>query len=276
MNIQVFSDLHFDARALSWEPKLAPGADVVVCAGDVCEGLPEAFAFLRASFPTPTPIVTVAGNHSFYRREMQEELARGRAAAAKHGITFLENQAAMIGGVRFVGATLWTDYCLGRGEPGNEVLAQMLASRHMNDHALIVVGPGCRKFTTTDAFTLHDKTLSVLDELIAEPFDGPTVVVTHHAPHPGSIAEHFKGDSLNPAFASDLTWHIKAWAPDLWIHGHTHASVDYRVGRTRVLCNPHGYGRENVSGFDPELVIRLDTPSPDPGAPHPSKPTAGD
>ncbi|WP_232629181.1 metallophosphoesterase [Methylobacterium sp. Leaf118] len=257
MRLHVFSDLHFDARALSWEPSLAPGADVVVCAGDVCEGMPEAFAFLRSFFPRPTPIVTVAGNHSFYQREMREELARGRVAAADHGITFLENQAATISGVRFIGATLWTDYCLDRGEPGDEVLTQMVASRQMNDHALIALGPDRRRFTTTDAFTLHDETLVAFDSLFAEPFDGPTVVITHHAPHPGSIAPHFQGDPLNPAFASDLTWHIKSWAPDLWIHGHTHASCDYRVGRTRVLCNPHGYGRENVSGFDPALVIEV-------------------
>jgi hypothetical protein len=27
----------------------------------------------------------------------------------------------------------------------------------------------------------------------------------------------------------------------LWTHGHTHYPFDYRIGSTRVVCNPRGY-----------------------------------
>src|SRR5690606_25156709 len=33
----------------------------------------------------------------------------------------------------------------------------------------------------------------------------PTVVVTHHAPHPRSIPARFRGDPTTPAFASNLS-----------------------------------------------------------------------
>jgi hypothetical protein len=46
----------------------------------------------------------------------------------------------------------------------------------------------------------------------------------------------------------------------LWIHGHTHDSFDYRLNGTRVLCNPRGYARDGVNEnpmFDPQLVIEV-------------------
>ncbi|GJE04655.1 hypothetical protein [Methylobacterium isbiliense] len=81
-----------------------------------------------------------------------------------------------------------------------------------------------------------------------------TVVVTHHAPSRRSIHPSCAGDPLNPAFASDLDHLIKAARPALWVHGHVHSSFDYRISTTRVICNPKGYGAENLS-FDPELVV---------------------
>ena len=53
---------------------------------------------------------------------------------------------------------------------------------------------------------------------------------------------------------------IKAHQPDLWIHGHTHTSFDYRVGRCRVLCNPRGYRLSHMpvpenQAFDAARVV---------------------
>jgi len=87
--------------------------------------------------------------------------------------------------------------------------------------------------------------------------------VTHHAPHRRSIHARFGTDALNAAFASDLSELIARFRPALWVQGHTHCSCDYRVGDTRVLCNPKGYGpdsrymqRENPE-LDEQLVIAL-------------------
>lgn len=92
---------------------------------------------------------------------------------------------------------------------------------------------------------------------MAKHFAGATVVVTHHAPHPGSIAPRYQRDLLTGAFASDCEDLILAGQPTLWIHGHMHHSADYRIGATRVLCNPHGYGRENPA-FNSALIVEVE------------------
>ena len=81
-------------------------------------------------------------------------------------------------------------------------------------------------------------------------------MVTHHAPHPGSLHPRYQNDVLSAAYVSYLTAVIEAGKPDLWVHGHVHTSFDYRVGGTRILCNPHGYGSENA-GFNPALVVEV-------------------
>src|SRR5690606_38305588 len=86
------------------------------------------------------------------------------------------------------------------------------------------------------------------------PFDGRTVVVTHHGPHPGSVHTRYENAAVNGAFVSDLSSLIKAGRPDLWVHGHVHDTFDYRVGSTRVVANPKGYRNENPL-FDPAMVI---------------------
>jgi hypothetical protein len=65
------------------------------------------------------------------------------------------------------------------------------------------------------------------------------VVVTHFVPHPGSIAPQYQGSPLNRFFvAEDAVPLVERCGARLWIHGHTHTSFDYRVGDTRVVCNP--------------------------------------
>jgi Icc-related predicted phosphoesterase len=80
--------------------------------------------------------------------------------------------------------------------------------------------------------------------------------VTHHAPHPGSLHPRYANDLISAAYVSDLTPLIESGKPALWVHGHVHASFDYRVGDTRVICNPNGYGGENAA-FDPALVVEV-------------------
>ena len=44
--------------------------------------------------------------------------------------------------------------------------------------------------------------------------------------------------------------------PRLWIHGHTHESFDYQIGKTRVVCNPRGYASiEENHCFRPDYTV---------------------
>ena len=111
-----------------------------------------------------------------------------------------------------------------------------------------------------DLLSEHQADCQWLEQQLAAPFDGPTVVVTHHAPHPLSIAPRFASDWATSGFASALPDSFFE-IPVLWIHGHTHSRFDYQVGNCQVVCNPRGYklwgGDFEVDDFDAGLVIEV-------------------
>lgn len=254
MKIQIFSDLHVDVAPIKPIP-IMPSVDLVIVAGDTCEGVLHAFDHLRQIVAAQIPIVMVFGNHEYYRRFIPHELALARSHATEFNIHLLENDAIVFRGVRFVGATLWTDYRI-FGEFKQAAVMNACATG-MNDHRRI----GWQKrpwlrFRPQEAALLHHQSKTYLAEVLATPFHGHTTVVSHHACHPRSIHPEFMSDSLTGAFASDLSTLIEAHQPTLWVHGHVHQSFDYRVGETRILCNPHGYGTENPN-FDGALVVEV-------------------
>ncbi|WP_439494670.1 hypothetical protein [Bosea sp. (in: a-proteobacteria)] len=151
-----------------------------------------------------------------------------------------------------------TDYALyGRSDASRRV-----AARAMNDHRRIkfFAAGEIRDFTPDDALALHVADKAFIEAQLAQSFAGRTVVITHHAPHPGSIPPQYRGDPLTAAFTSDLTSLITRYRPDIWIHGHDHHQHDYVVGSTRIVANPAGYprinGRENKL-FDPHFTITV-------------------
>jgi Icc-related predicted phosphoesterase len=265
--IQLFSDLHADWRT----PKpieIGDGVDVVVVPGDVGEGAHNSFVALRRIVPLDVPIVFTMGNHEYYRRFYFEELDEARSAAPDFNVALLECDTAVVAKTRFVGATAWTDYRL-FGDA--RLPAAMAAARdEMNDHRRI----GWRKkpwgrFRPQEAATLHIESRNFIRKTIADPYpDGPTIVVTHTAPSIRSVPERWKNQILTAAYASSIGDDLLACPPDesgppaprvdCWFHGHVHARADYRIGATRVVCNPHGYGDE-VTGFDPCLVIEIES-----------------
>ena len=135
MKIQIISDVHFDVDDVKRELVLAGDADVLIVAGDVAEGAKESFEWLRNRFGTDVPIITVAGNHTFYRRQLPKELNLARELASNYKIHFLEDSSVEIGGILFAGCALWTDYCL-MGE-AFRAYAMREASMKMMDHRSI-------------------------------------------------------------------------------------------------------------------------------------------
>lgn len=244
----VFSDLHLDANRQPFSlPKVRPECDMVICAGDICEGADRAIDWL-ADQKFGVPVVYVLGNHEFYRGEMRDEMEKALAAADHAGIHWLDCSHVDIGSTRVVGATLWTDYRLD-GEAWRAP-AMLAAQGMMNDHHLIRFGG--RRFKPADAVGLHDYARHFIGGMLTESFDGAKVVVTHHAPSSKSIHANYMGSVLNGAFANNLDDLVDL--ADLWVHGHVHSRHDYRIGDGRVICNPRGYANERT-GFDPKLVV---------------------
>ncbi|MBS3652190.1 metallophosphoesterase [Pseudaminobacter sp. 19-2017] len=252
MKIWLLSDLHLEYADLQ-QPLAIPDADVCVIAGDLCRAPANGVHWLAKHIAHAMPCVYVAGNHEFYKGSIKESLEDGRSAAAGFpNVHFLENDIVVIGGVRFIGATLWTDYRI----EGHPEVAMFHARERMNDHRQIArQRTPWQRFVPEAAYRMHQQSRLFIDSALkADPIK--TVVVTHHLPHAGSISSRFQGDFLNAAYASDLSDVIEAGRPALWVHGHTHDSCDYRVGDTRIVCNPRGYDVENIK-FDPLLTVRV-------------------
>jgi len=245
MRIQLASDLHLELLAQTWPQERvvtpAPGADVLVLAGDIDRGLRTIERFAR----WPVPVLYVAGNHEFYGGQWERLRADMRQACEGTAVRFLDDEAATLGGVRFLGSTLWTDYRL-NGRPPSEAMAT--AEEFLLDHRRIQTHAG--PFRAAQALADHQRSRAWLTRELARNRAMPTVVVTHHGPHPASVHARFAGSPVNDAFVSDLA-DLVAQA-DLWLHGHVHDSFDYRVGRCRVVTNPRGYAqnRKEVAAFD--------------------------
>ncbi|WP_142627995.1 metallophosphoesterase [Rhizobium sp. P007] len=257
----IASDQHYEIYGTPRDfPIPEPEADIFVCAGDLMREPAEGIRWLDAMLTIPS--VYVAGNHEYYRGSYTAW--RDQAAAENElrpKVSYLENAVDEVGGIRFIGCTLWTDYAL-FGEDTIES-SKWFAEKRMNDFRLIRYSAGGSGRSWRDTplqpnhlANLHAGSVAFLDRALSEKVSCKTVVVTHHAPHPRSIDEKYKGDTLNPAFASDLTWLIEKYQPDLWIHGHVHSSFDYMVGKTRIIANPQGYDGENPD-FDPALIVEI-------------------
>ena len=269
MRLLVLSDLHLEFGPFEF-PTALPDFDVAVFAGDIHQPVSAAIEWLVRERDTGSlqsrPVIYVTGNHEFYNCEMHSSLAEGERLAEEAGIHLLHRRAIVINGVRFLGCTLWTDYRL-YAKPKQSMVH---AGHTMNDHRLIRYREETghiSRFMPWHAAAVHRLDLAFLRNELAQPHDGPTVVVTHHAPHPGSIQPQHRGSPLAPAFVSDLSELIETYRPELWVHGHDHGNHDYCVGNTRIFANqagyPHRSRRRENPGFRPDCIVEIGDADPD-------------
>lgn len=266
MNLQIASDLHLEHLIAAFpgyrviEP--APGADVLILAGDIHSGIKAVKTFAD----WPVPVLYVVGNHEFYGHSFDQLRVDLSAACRGTNVHFLDNSELVLGDIRFLGATLWTDYRLFSGMPVEK--AHLVATANLADHRYI--GTQAGMFSPKDACDQHEQSLAWLKRRLAQPFDGKTVVISHHAPHIRSVHERYLGSPLNVCFASNLDAVLEGPnAPALWVHGHVHDTFAYKVGACQVVANPRGYARNKWGvatvkdivwenpGFDDKLVVRV-------------------
>ena len=249
MRIHLLSDLHLELAPFEPPPV---AADVVVVAGDLHPGL-RGLEWAARCWPD-RPVVFVPGNHEFYGHahpRLVREL-EARAATLSPDVHVLSDRSAIVGGVRFLGATLWTDFEL-LGDPARSAAA---AREQMTDFERVRVEPNGSRCQPHDTVTWHQRSVAWLRESLADGAPVPTVVVTHHAPSARSLNPLYT-DPVAAAYASHLDELVAASGARYWLHGHTHYSVDYTLGATRVVSNQRGYPDELVGHFDPALVLEL-------------------
>jgi Icc-related predicted phosphoesterase len=256
MKATIFSDLHLPVSGpLDYALDIPDDTDVVIVAGDVDAPVARSLKWLYEYIAARGfQVVFVAGNHEHYRQVYETSMAGGFAIRDRFpGVHFLENEETVIGGVRFLGATMWTDFNLYE-TPERSMKAVTLG---MNDYRVIGSIDGNareRHFTAEMTRGLHRESRAWLEAALARPFDGKTVVVTHHCPHNMSVHNDYLGHPVNPGFTSDLSDIMVKYQPNLWVHGHTHFCFDYVAPgtRTRVVCNPRGYVWHRFNGSEIE------------------------
>ncbi len=248
MKLHILSDLH-----LGFAPMQAAlvDADLVVLAGDIDEGT-AGVRWARQQFDCP--VLYVPGNHEYYQPvwTMDKLLWAMRIETEASQVHVLDRDSVEIGGIRFLGTTLWTDL---QNQPFHGIECGVLGS----DNAMIQVSDGDGLSTHT-AQQLFETNRDWLQSELGKPFAGKTVVITHHAPSGRSLHAQFRGNPWNACFITEME-SLMGDSVDLWVHGHTHNSFDYHVNGTRVVCNPRGYtnrfGNAENPAFDAGLVVTI-------------------
>lgn len=251
MKLNILSDLH-----LGFDTMEGPvtDADLVVLAGDIARPRQAVAWALRLE----KPVLYVPGNHEFYGGSLDGALQELQQLCHGTQVQVLDRGEVVVDGVRFLGAMLWSDFRL---FPGREQEAKAEAQRLVRDFSRIRLhAEGEALFTPDDCAALFARDSAWLQQRLAAPFDGPTVVITHHAPTRQSVHPRFAESLLSACFVSDAAQLMDGQRVQLWIHGHTHDSFDYDCKGTRVVCNPRGYvklGKMENDNFNPELVIEV-------------------
>ena len=259
MRLQLLSDLHLETEV--FEPTPAPGAELLVLAGDI----DSRWAGYERFRDWPVPVICIAGNHEFDRRELTEAWPALRQHCAALGITLLERESRVIADaqgkrIRFVATTRWSDFDL-FGE-ARRPRAMRAAGYYMN------VMRATQHGAPFNAVAVREEALACRGWLAAELQRPPglqgewdaTVAITHFAPSLRSGDPRY-GDQPGSASFCNADDDLLPLA-SVWLHGHVHCQHDYRVthslGSTRVVCNSRGHARKGeAAGHRPGLVIEV-------------------
>jgi predicted phosphodiesterase len=236
------SDIHAEMHPWSPPADAGPG-DLLLLAGDI-HTKSRAASFAES---LGLPCVFLAGNHDHYGANLPGSLATLSSGGFAKTARLLERSELRMGRLRILGCTLWTDYAL-RGNPGaaRSLCQARLFDKQapgMTDHLKIRTGD-YRKCRARDFEAEHAKAIAFLRQALAAPFEGATIIATHHAP--SSLAlDGIGGDpDFDPAYASALDEFAASSGAAFWIHGHTHRAARYGMGACAGLCNPRGYPGE--------------------------------
>ncbi len=242
VTLQLISDVHLEFHldgGRGFIDDLDPtGVDVIVVAGDFAT-VPLLASRLTQLCDRYPQVVYVAGNHEFYKSSPFEvQTLLGGLEEELPNLTWLRRHRVSVAGLMFAGATLWF-----ADQPGNETLSGQVSDfRYIEDFV-----PWVYEENRRDAAFLR-RSAGRAD-----------VVVTHHLPSQRCVPARFAASPMNRFFVCELEDAMATQpGPSLWLHGHTHDSVDVDLHGTRVVANPFGYrGHEMNSGYDPRLLLRV-------------------
>lgn len=266
MFIRPASDIHNEFSVFNLPVTAVDEKAVLVLAGDIAlaDALNSTLVpFLDSVTDRFRDVLYIPGNHEYYRSSLlraDEKLAD--VCKRYQNVHYMQEKSMLLDGVRFIGATLWTDF--DRGNP----MVCLAAQNEMNDFVHIRTGnrttPYARKMRPIDVMGINSHNRFFIKEELekANAANEKAVVFTHHSPSIMSQSSVYKPGPIDYAYHNTgLEDMMLDYNPVLWIHGHSHHPVDYMIGNTRILSNPRGYckhpsGNEGL-GYNGELVIEL-------------------
>ena len=232
----------------------------LILAGDISSIPSQLVAFLDACLCRFSNVIFIPGNHELYKhnidaweRVMEDRLLELSHKHLPNGNSLYFSTGPMvkadISGVRFIFGTMW-------GDGGPTLEDQARTGFYLNDFRLIQIGNEQRLFTVRDMKDRFRAAKFGIEAALSAPFDGKKVVITHHLPSRRLVSKRFLStdgsDGANGGFVGscdDLLARTEI-APNLWIHGHTHDTIDTTLWETRIVCNPAGYRGEWVSPYN--------------------------
>lgn len=246
LHMEGFAGRHFDEFV---EPDERDSQSVLCLVGDVSSNTAQLADAVHAACARFAHVLFVPGNHEYYgnvyqtwRDDLLREFDLRGGFPANFKSCFSNVTGAKIAGIEFIMGTLWGD-C----EGGNPV-SKLAVLTGFNDckHIQLKSGAG---FSPDVMVAEHARHKRVLSFALGAITGSPVVVLSHYLPSYKLIHPKFEKSPLNGGFAShsdDLFTGDKA--PALWLFGHSHATVDTRIGGTHFVSNPRGYSWEFVRG----------------------------
>ena len=241
MQLQIMSDLHteFYDDPITFVEQFQPEAENLVLAGDI--GYLSRFAqlvrVLAIFCERWKRVIYIPGNHEFWGGSVHYGLS------ALDQLTFMPELSNLT----------WLHDGIGIVIDGKEIIGDTM---WFQDDPLNTMYQGnMPDFDKIDGFVpwVYDHNAAWQKFLEKRPAD---VVVTHHMPVPECTPTMFRDSQLNRFFVCNMGKYIDRFQPALWICGHTHTPCDFVLGKTRIVCNPSGYPREDTD-FNPSLVIEV-------------------
>jgi hypothetical protein len=253
MKIRYMSDLHMEFTDYVPERVPSVGEDIVVLAGDIGIGT-VGIEWAKRAFPD-RPVLYVLGNHEFYRHDFHQLIDQAHASAKGSNVYFLENDRVDLGGIRFLGATLWTGFDLVSTSSRSKTIRACEGA--LNDFTIIRKGK--QDLDVVDTIKRHSASRAWLEDEIGQSAL-PVVVVTHHSPSLANQHPDYIGEILCAAFHSNADDLFRV-PLQLWISGHNHYSCEVQVNGIDLVSNQRGYPREGVRfSWDRCITIDVDRP----------------
>lgn len=257
MKIQYVSDIHanhlMNYTRFKQMVRNQDGADVLVIAGDIADGLyhgrRRAGAWAHGSISLGqdamryfkkhwSQVVVCWGNHDFWH---------GRLPARYAGHT------QDIGQVRFICTPLFSHLDKKTEMREARSVHRFPDLKLIHDQDGTAIGSGhynayaarCRKYLER--------------QLRALPMEMKAVVVTHHLPLLDCLAKEYHASPWNGFFANDLEDLLKQHGQRIpaWIHGHAHQPQAMESHGVRIVRNPLGYLQLGEGGGYANRILEI-------------------